>query len=49
MYSNYKIYHNDSYLLITGDRSQMNKSLPKVLAEQRDIEDFLNNPFALVQ
>ncbi|MDB5282664.1 MAG: hydrolase, partial [Bacteroidota bacterium] len=47
MYCNYKIYFNDSYVLITCDRSQINKNFAKVLDTPKDIKAFLQNPAIL--
>ena len=47
MYCNYKIYYNDSFVLISGDRTQINKNFTRVLTEEKEIRDFLNNPSIL--
>ena len=47
MHCNYKIYHNDSYLLISCDRTQMNKNFARILVEENEVADFLNNPSPL--
>jgi len=47
MYCTYKIYYNNSFVLITGDRAQINKKFAKVLDTEKDIEDFLDNPAIL--
>jgi ADP-ribose pyrophosphatase YjhB (NUDIX family) len=43
MYCNYKIYYNNSFVLFTGDRSQINKNFAKIFILQQEIEAFQNN------
>ena len=47
MYCNYKIYYNDSYVLISGDRAQINKNFTRVFTEEKEIRDFLKDPSIL--
>lgn len=47
MYCNYKIYYNDSFVLISGDRTQINKNFTRVITEPAEIHDFLSNPSVL--
>jgi ADP-ribose pyrophosphatase YjhB (NUDIX family) len=47
MYCNYKIYYNDSFVLLSGDRSQINKNFTRILTEEKEIRDFLANPSIL--
>ncbi len=47
MYCNYKIYYNDSFVLISGDRTQINKNFTRVFTEEKEIHDFLNDPSIL--
>jgi 8-oxo-dGTP pyrophosphatase MutT (NUDIX family) len=47
MYCNYKIYYNDSFVLISGDRTQINKNFTRVFTEEKEIRDFLNDPSIL--
>lgn len=47
MYCNYKIYFNDSYVLLSGDRTQINKNFTRVFTEEKEIRDFFNNPAIL--
>ena len=47
MYCNYKIYYNNSYVLLSGDRAQINKNFTRVLTEEKEIKDFLANPSIL--
>jgi 8-oxo-dGTP pyrophosphatase MutT (NUDIX family) len=44
MADNYKIYYNDSFVLITADVSQSNKKFAKVISNQKEIEEFAANP-----
>jgi 8-oxo-dGTP pyrophosphatase MutT (NUDIX family) len=43
MYRDYKVYYNDSHLLISTDGSQMNKNFGKVISTQSEAELFLKN------
>ena len=43
MYCNYKVYYNNSFVLFTGDRSQINKSFAKIFILQQEIDAFLKN------
>ena len=47
MYCNYKIYYNNSYVLLSGDRAQINKNFTRILTEEKEIRDFLANPSIL--
>jgi 8-oxo-dGTP pyrophosphatase MutT (NUDIX family) len=38
-----KIYYNDSFLLATSDRAQMNKNFATILDDEKQITDFLKN------
>jgi 8-oxo-dGTP pyrophosphatase MutT (NUDIX family) len=49
MYCNYKIYYNDSFVLISGDRAQINKNFTRVLTEEKEIRDFLKDPSVLFE
>lgn len=44
MANNYKIYYNDSFVLITDDRAQMNENFTKVLDSPSAISNFLAQP-----
>ncbi len=47
MYCNYKIYYNDSFVLLSGDRAQINKNFTRILTEGKEIKEFLANPSIL--
>ena len=47
MYCNYKIYYNNSFVLISGDRTQINKNFTRILTEEKDIKNFLADPSIL--
>ena len=47
MYCNYKIYFNDSFVLISGDRTQINKNFTRILTEEKDIKKFMSDPAIL--
>jgi 8-oxo-dGTP pyrophosphatase MutT (NUDIX family) len=47
MYCNYKIYYNDSFVLISGDRTQINKNFTRILTEEKDIKNFMADPSVL--
>jgi len=47
MYCNYKIYYNDSFVLISGDRTQINKNFTRIFTEEKEIRDFLTDPSIL--
>ncbi|MCW5908500.1 MAG: NUDIX domain-containing protein [Chitinophagales bacterium] len=47
MRSDYKIYFNDSFLLMTATRPQMKEKFAVVLETESDINAFLNNPHIL--
>ncbi|MFN8286255.1 MAG: NUDIX domain-containing protein [Chitinophagales bacterium] len=44
MIRDYKIYYNDSVLLIKSDHSQSNENFAKVLTEEAEVQNFINNP-----
>lgn len=44
MANNYKIYYNESYLLISNDRGQMNENFTKSIIGEEDVSNFLRNP-----
>jgi len=44
MPDNYKIYYDDSFVLISDDRAQMNKNFGKVISGDSDIGAFLHKP-----
>ena len=44
MSTNYKIYYDDSYVLISDDRAQMNENFAKVVSGDNDVGAFLHNP-----
>ncbi len=44
MFRDYKVYYNDSYLLITSVRPQMKEKFAKVLSGESAIADFLRKP-----
>ncbi|MCX6200221.1 MAG: NUDIX domain-containing protein [Bacteroidetes bacterium] len=43
----YKIYYNDSHLVLTSDSAQMNKNFAKVFTTEKETKEFLANPLAL--
>lgn len=47
MYCNYKIYYNNSFVLITCDRTQINKNFTRIYDNKTDIDNFLNDPAIL--
>ena len=47
MYCNYKIYYNDSYVLLSGDRTQINKNFARIFTGEKEIRDFLDDPAIL--
>jgi len=44
MINSYKIYYDDSFVLVSNDREQMNEKFAKVIINENDIADFLRNP-----
>lgn len=44
MVRDYKIYYNDSFVLITANRAQINENFTKVLDNQTSIKHFLAQP-----
>lgn len=47
MYRDYKVYFNDSYLLVTSDSSQINKNFSKVLSNEAETNYFFKRPDVL--
>ena len=47
MYRDYKIYFNDSFILVTTDRSQMNKNFATVLNNEKETNIFFKDPAIL--
>ncbi len=43
----YKIYYNDSRILLTSDSAQMNKNFGKVFTSEEETKEFFSNPAAL--
>lgn len=43
----YKIYYNDSHLVLTSDSAQMNKNFAKVFTTEKETKEFLANPLAM--
>lgn len=43
----YKIYYNDSRLVLTSDSAQMNKNFAKVFTNEKETNEFFNNPVPL--
>lgn len=43
----YKIYFNDSHLVLTSDGAQMNKNFAKGFTNEKETKEFLANPLAL--
>lgn len=44
MSQNFKIYYDDSFLLISDDRAQMNENFTKIISGEGDIGAFLQRP-----
>lgn len=44
MTDNYRIYYNDSFVLISSDASQSNKNFAKVISTEKETEEFAANP-----
>lgn len=44
MIRDYKIYYNESVLLIKSDHSQNNENFAKVITEPEEVQNFINNP-----
>lgn len=47
MFRDYKVYFNDSYLLLTSDSPQINKNFSKVLSNDTETSNFLRQPDVL--
>jgi len=47
MLRDYKIYYNDSYLVISCDEAQRNKNFDKVISDPTEVQNFLANPTPL--
>ncbi len=43
----YKIYYNDSRIVLTSDCAQMNKNFAKVFTNEKETNEFFSNPVAL--
>lgn len=43
----YKIYYNDSRIVLTSDSAQMNKNFAKVFTNEKETTEFFNNPAPL--
>lgn len=47
MYQDYKIYFNDSFVLVTKERTQMNKNFATILGSEKETKHFFKKPAAL--
>jgi len=43
MVKDFKIYYNDSFVLVTSDRTQMNKKFATIFRDEREIEKFFGS------
>lgn len=39
-----KIYYNDAFMLISSNRAQMNKNFTTIIEDEKETDNFLNNP-----
>lgn len=47
MKRDYKIYYNDSYVLLTTEREQINENFAKVFSNEKETNEFFKNPAPL--